>query len=167
LPRCSPIGSLPVPRATSPNCSQSRFSLSLSLSLSLHVQPSNQKNVPVYLYHYGYVAPNGNLVWGQQFSYCIDLVCHGSELPFVFDSADYMKLPYIPEEERLALSMVFFWSNFATNLNPNVGAPVSTNWTPFEISTMLDYLFPPNSTNPMESYLPTYCNFWDTIGYDQ
>ena len=56
---------------------------------------------------------------GPDYAYCVGQVCHGSELPFVFNKVE----PYYEfddEEQQLANDMATFWTNFAWTVGHDV-----------------------------------------------
>jgi carboxylesterase type B len=72
---------------------------------------------PVYTYVF-----NNNIsipsVWNH-LHHCIGKVCHGVELPFVFQSARKEPWVFSQNEFLLSDSMIYYWTNFAKTGNPN------------------------------------------------
>jgi carboxylesterase type B len=66
---------------------------------------------PAYLYRFNHTLSFPG-AWGPRFWYCDEgVVCHGSEVPFVFHS--HAPFDWTPEEEMLSRRMVAYWTNFA------------------------------------------------------
>jgi len=118
---------------------------------------------PVWLYHFDRVSVGSYQVWGDNFKYCWDVVCHGSELIYVFDSFGASHVNESAVELLLSQQMVTYWTNFAHNSNPNQGIAVPIQWPSFNNASKLNILLDvPLST---ESWIPEYCDFWDKLGY--
>ena len=99
---------------------------------------------------------------------CVTEVCHGSELPFVFDNDLHAALntSFTPEEDILATQMGTYWCNFAKTGNPNVGTPGAVSlptWPAWNDTSRLNLAL--NTTILVESS-EALCSFWDEIGYD-
>ena len=92
---------------------------------------------------------------------CLDQVCHGAELPYVFNTAGNVGVVFTPDEQALAEQIVRYWGSFSRpEHDPSpIGAPVA--WPPFPGEHYL-LLNTPISTavDP-----PHNCDFWDTVGY--
>src|SRR5690349_12020282 len=63
---------------------------------------------------------------------CVNAVCHGAELPFVFHSADQDGIYFNAAEEILATAMANYWLNFATSksASPNGDNSIITTSSP-------------------------------------
>ncbi len=125
--------------------------------------------------------------WGANYSFCFGHVCHGSELPFEFNSIK----PYYNftvDEVALGHDLATAWGNFIHSGSPNVGNPISMG----ELRRQV--VFMPGAKHPLcpfppewPQYSPTgdevyvwmaggnsvattlrssYCDVLDTIGYD-
>ncbi len=109
--------------------------------------------------------------WGPDYTFCVGVVCHGSELPFVFSVWSFIdehgnNVEYYPtsDELELAADMSNAWSNFVNNYNPNTGLPTLTFPKYKSGENKLLVLDIPGSEiqqNPRSFY----CDFWDSIGY--
>jgi len=132
---------------------------------------SNQ--MPVYFYHFDHVMSFSKAGWGPNFTFCDDKVCHGSELPFSFDSYPIANFTGTPDETVLANNMVDYWSNFAKTGDPNR----SSLSKPSEESNLVNWpQYTQNNDAALRLVTPTpivqtgilndNCNFWDGIGYD-
>jgi carboxylesterase type B len=103
--------------------------------------------------------------WGKD-SFCEGHVCHAEELGYIFQNQRIGK-PTL-EETQLAYSMLLYWTNFAYSLDPNIGrfSPVLT-WPNYASNTSatMHFLTPKNMI--FHDYRSTFCNFWDSVGYEQ
>lgn len=90
---------------------------------------------------------------------CKDVVCHASELPFVFSNVPNFT-SFAPNEVGLTTTMAAYWAQFAKTGNPNfAGAPTWPSWDPVARTALL---LDVNITT--ESSADT-CAFWDGLGY--
>jgi carboxylesterase type B len=61
--------------------------------------------------------------------------------------------------------MVVYWTNFAKSGNPNVPVPTQVKWTEYSSKNpAVMKLDTPISID--YTYRKTYCDFWDSMGYD-
>ncbi|KAJ8405327.1 hypothetical protein AAFF_G00323180 [Aldrovandia affinis] len=70
----------------------------------------------VWMYVFDHAVAD-NRVW-RGLSFCYGHVCHGAELPFLFDSASVANFTFTPPEELLAKRMLCFWGTFAHGAIP-------------------------------------------------
>jgi len=119
---------------------------------------------PVWFYHFNRVSSMAYAVWGPNYQYCWDKVCHGNELVYVFDSAVPSKLNITVPDIALSEQIVYYWTNFARNSDPNKGNPVPIQWPQFNNQTKLNIVFDAPSLS-IESWISGYCDFWDSQGY--
>lgn len=117
--------------------------------------------VPAYLYEFDHVLSFDP--WGPDYPYCVGEVCHGSELPFVFNNVK----PYdsfTPDEQNLSTEMTKYWTNFAISGNPNFPIVPQVSWPVYnakaDISLSLDI-----PISQKTGLLQEYCDFWDSKGY--
>ncbi|XP_013413119.1 cAMP-regulated D2 protein [Lingula anatina] len=117
-------------------------------------------------------------------TYCYGHVCHGSELPFVFNPGNNKGFELSKEEQKLSHAMQKYWANFARTGNPNTLYPAGANprqgfndgvtrmkfydkyWPPFHSQTnfsVLEFKAPMGSV--MYDFKTKLCDFWDGIGY--
>ncbi|KAF2068395.1 hypothetical protein CYY_010279 [Polysphondylium violaceum] len=122
----------------------------------------SNSGVDVFLYQFQHITSFN--VYAGQFAQCADAVCHGLELPYVFDTASQDGYTFTAAEQQLSLQLMNYWTNFAKSGNPNQGLPVPTQWSTYNSNTdeMLIFQTPPFIQS---GYLSTYCNYWDSIGY--
>lgn len=132
--------------------------------------------VPIYEYEMDHVLSFD--CWGPSYEFCApdeNVVCHGSELPFVFNAfsggndENGNPVSYTPtaDEKQLAQDMNNAWVNFVSTGNPNKGA----------MTIPLDYpLYSQDSGSKIINLdEPGYsvggderaeqCDMWDSLGY--
>jgi carboxylesterase type B len=120
-----------------------------------------RKNGLVFSYHFDHVLSFGNKFWLPSAPICVDTVCHGEELPLLFQpNLAQINGSYSPEENTLSKSMHRFWSNFAKNGTPG------SEWPQFDDQNEAAIrLETPSSTMESKSYYHK-CQLWDDIGYE-
>ncbi|MDP2437720.1 MAG: carboxylesterase family protein [archaeon] len=130
-------------------------------------------NPKAYMYHFDHLINadgNNTNIWGPNFAECQYQICHGSELPYVFNSLELPPSPYVwgPGELAFSHSMATYWGNFGNSHSPNSPNAVPTTW-PIYTTASDTYLrmYYDNQVNfPLEQgYLQSACDYWDTIGY--
>lgn len=116
------------------------------------------RRAPSYLYVFGYPLDFDG--WGL-WSYCNGHVCHGSELPFFFQST---WVNFTDAGRRVSQSMGTYWTNFAKSQNPNQPVSTTVQWPK---PTMGDekYMYFQDPLQVESDYIKNDCDFWDTIGY--
>lgn len=104
-------------------------------------------------------------IWKGMFPDCVQKpqgqspICHGDELPYVFDSWSALGVTPSNDEKVLTQTIMGYWGSLAAS-----GAPSgAVAWSPFsENENYLLLLNPPvGQIHPFPS-----CSFWDRIGYD-
>ena len=125
--------------------------------------PSNNTNVFKYVFDQAFSFDG----WGANFSFCRGHVCHGSEIPYVFQSATLGNMTFTPAEQKMSDAIVTYWSNFVKTGNPNKGSKVPPlDWPVYSKSTGSKFLRITTPANIAEtSYRDEFCNFWDSQGY--
>jgi carboxylesterase type B len=111
-----------------------------------------------YSYVFGYPLDFDG--WGDQ-TYCNGHVCHGTEIPFVFQSTWEN---FTDAGRRVSQSIATYWTNFAKNQDPNEPLRVTVSW-PKASTGNETYMYFQDPLKIQESYLKSDCDFWDTIGY--
>eukprot|EP00058_Branchiostoma_floridae_P019303 XP_002604793.1 hypothetical protein BRAFLDRAFT_70643 [Branchiostoma floridae] len=111
-------------------------------------------------------------VWGDD-SGCIGHVCHGEDVPFVFQATPLTaNISMTPEEQVLADTMAYYYGNFAHTGDPNkpnehlprpnLSIPDNLNWPKYNKDSGFPIL---NMTTPqftlMHDYRKDKCDFWD------
>jgi len=106
--------------------------------------------------------------WGPDYQFCVGSVCHGSELPFVFNVfTDGGENTYDPttDEKQLAVDLTNAWSNFVTTSNPNNFSPVPAAFPAYSTADdTLVFINEPGS-NDASNFRSSYCDLWDRIGF--
>lgn len=111
-----------------------------------------------YTYVFGYPLDFDG--WGNE-TFCNGHVCHGAELPFLFEST---WVNFTDVGRHISESMATYWTNFATSQDPNEPVPVTPAW-PRTTTGNEKYLSFQNPLQVQETYLKNECDFWDSIGY--
>ncbi|CAF0849444.1 unnamed protein product [Adineta steineri] len=111
-----------------------------------------------YSYVFGYPLDFDG--WGNE-TFCNGHVCHGGELPFVFESA---WVNFTDAGRRVSESIATYFTNFATSQDPNEPMRVATPW-PRMSSGNEKYMYFKDPLEVRENYLKDDCDFWDKIGY--
>jgi acetylcholinesterase/cholinesterase len=119
-----------------------------------------------WLYFYNHVL-SFKEAWGPNYTFCWNAVCHASELPFVFHSAQDAGYQYTPPELLLTNQMVTYWANFARSSDPNnpQTSTGSITWPPYHLanSQNIELAIP---LSVQSFWKNSTCDFWDTVGYD-
>jgi len=122
----------------------------------------------VYYYHFNHAFTNFD-PWGPNYQECVGNVCHGSELPYIFNSAEighlYTHYLWSSQEAVLANQISTFWGNFATSGSPNTPYNVALPWPVYQQSLDQDLEFATPSVVET-NYRESNCDFWDTLGYN-
>jgi len=119
-----------------------------------------------WLYLFNHVI-SFNQAWGPNYTFCWDTVCHASELPYVFQSAQDAGFQYTQDEITLSDSMMAYWTNLAISGSPNVGNQIPPNglyWPAFD-SSFPNMQFATPSNFIQEYFNNDRCDFWDSYGY--
>ena len=141
---------------------------------SLEAQNQQQSStIDLYNYVFSHV-PSFN-PWGDNFKYCDGHVCHGIELPFVFDNYALDDLVYNPTQEELELTKIMLtsWTSFIKSYNPNLETISQLNWPTINVeqlnqdgSNFATRSFDvPDQEKILLNYRTEYCDFWDGLGY--
>jgi len=121
--------------------------------------------IPTYGYHFEHKMSFD--CWGANYTFCLDSVCHGSELPFVFNVFSDGVITYNPTsaEKDLSTDMYKAWSNFIQNGNPNTGLAVPVAYPLYEtVSDTLVVLNEPGMKT-VSGFRDQYCDLFDQIGF--
>eukprot|EP00029_Vermamoeba_vermiformis_P012183 TRINITY_DN69_c0_g1_i2.p1 TRINITY_DN69_c0_g1~~TRINITY_DN69_c0_g1_i2.p1 ORF type:complete len:528 (-),score=132.78 TRINITY_DN69_c0_g1_i2:32-1615(-) len=118
-------------------------------------------NVPTWIYQFSHVSVND--IWMPGYPYCVGHVCHGEELPFVFNTLPSFGKTPTAAELTMSNAMIDYWTNFAKTGNPNKPAPVQY-WPQFDYTSFnsLDINTP---ISVVQGLKKNKCDFWDGIGY--
>lgn len=124
----------------------------------------------VWMYVFDHVMSDPT-VWSG-LTYCYQHVCHGAELPFVFDSAPVTNFTLSLPEKLLSNRMLCYWGTFAHNGDPSSRARQTTFCREQRVPAWPRYLdssgwLVMNLTVHMHAQMETrsdVCDFWDKLG---
>ena len=116
------------------------------------------RKAATYTYAFGYPLDfNG---W-ENLTFCVGHVCHGSELPYVFQSG---WVNFTDAGRHLSASLGTYWSNFGKTHDPNQPVTQPLVW-PKTSSSEESYMFFQYPSQVKQDYLKDDCDFFDSIGY--
>ncbi|KAL5022719.1 hypothetical protein ScPMuIL_001874 [Solemya velum] len=122
----------------------------------------SDRNVWMYLFNHALSFPG----WGPNLTFCEGHVCHGAEIPYVFQTAGLGGFQYTPDEIILSDLLIKYFTNFASNLDPNIGQNIELKWPKYGeggIWPLVEFKTPASTLTT--NYIEADCNFWDAIGY--
>jgi len=136
-----------------------------------NVDVNNNKNPPyLYYYHFNHISSFNDQAWGSNYTFCDDVVCHGSEVPYVFHvNLAPIQASFTPSEKQMALGMQMYWSTFAKSGQPgNDLSGLNFYWTPFVLGTEDTIIFQTDDVQMESNYdlINSQCAFWDTTNYN-
>lgn len=101
--------------------------------------------------------------WGPNYTYCDGHVCHGSELPFVFNlQYDSSVVTFSPGEKTLGNNI-----NAAWNAVAHSDAPTATpSWPRYSAANNETYVWMSGGQQFAEQDINSICDFWDEIGWN-
>ncbi|XP_033754746.1 crystal protein-like [Pecten maximus] len=105
--------------------------------------------------------------WGPNFTCCKNHVCHGSEIPYMFQPA-LKNMTLNADEKIMADALGKYWSNFVKSGNPNKGgaSPPAIQWPNYNNATNFSALqFSTPRNYIVVNVKQELCDFWDTVGY--
>lgn len=148
-------------------CANRAFAKSVTTQTSSNPNP----NEGLYLYQFTEIPPAGCNVWqNANVSECAQQVCHGQEVPYVFDTPQNVKGGSCafgtinPGDQALSNNMQAYWTNFAKGRIPNASGLFQ--WPVFGSSGSYIVLNQALSTTTTSaSAAVANCDFWDTKGY--
>lgn len=115
------------------------------------------------LYAYSFTQVSSFNFWSGVAD-CNGKVCHGDELPYVFNtpSAVCKEDKFTTAEQGLSKSMGGYWTSFDKNHAPAGNVP----WSPFGSAknTLQLAVNPKNTIDPFRAL--ANCDFWDSVGYE-
>lgn len=121
---------------------------------------------PIYEYRFTQLIQED--IWEPSNPYCVGHVCHGSELPFVFnvwsDGGEHVYYPTSAEKD-LQLSTANAWANFITNGNPNVGLPVMGDMPAYNGDADAMAVIHSPDWHTESGMMKDACDMWDSLGY--
>jgi carboxylesterase type B len=115
-----------------------------------------------WLYRFNQMLSFSKWAWGNNFPECWDEVCHGEELPYIFNPIKFVPPANFTADERaLSSLMQTFWTNMARAGNPNKpNAPLQ--WPSLRSrgnSSDVEMLFRGKVSQP-DVYNQAHCDFW-------
>jgi carboxylesterase type B len=134
------------------------------------MQQSLGSSAPIsYIYRFKHILSFD--AWGQNYTFCVGVVCHGSELPFVFSVWSFIDeqgkdVEYYPTSSELTLAtdMSDAWSNFMNSHNPNTGLSTFT-FPEYKASEDKLIVLDIPGSEIQQNVRSSYCDFWDSVGY--
>lgn len=129
------------------------------------IQSKTQNKISSWVYVFDhFFSFNG---WGK-FTECDEHVCHGSEIPYVFQSyRDSSNFTSTSEEDNMSHALMTYFSNFAKNGDPSFGNEVPFQWPKYEEGTKWQNIRFKTPYNQLDvENRNVYCNFWDNVGYN-
>lgn len=120
---------------------------------------------PTYGYFFSKLTTSFNLwsLYPPQVPQCADKVCHGSELPYVFNSATDILQSFTPSEESTSQAFADYWGAFSRpGHDPNPAGGIRPPWPPFAHAKSYVVLDTPISSavDPEHD-----CALWNQVGY--
>lgn len=118
----------------------------------------------IYLYNFNQSLSYDG--WGPNYTFCIGHVCHGVELPYLFDSARGAGFHTTAAEETLSHYFGAYWTNFARTGNPNKGTQnAGLNWPAYDTKTRYNLELAAPNAYIVPGLRNSHCTWWDTKGY--
>ena len=121
---------------------------------------------PAYNYKFDHVLSFD--CWGEGYEFCVGVVCHGSDLPFVFNVfSDGITVDYdtTADEDALTQDMTHAWSNFITTGNPNKGKAINKHYPQYTGKADEVLVLNEPETSVGVHMREKYCDMWDRLGY--
>lgn len=122
-----------------------------------------------FVYHFDHVISYGDKFWLPDAPECIDRVCHGEDLPFVFyPNTSSINGSFTVPEMAMSNLMQQYWGAFAHKGSPGASGGASPlSWVPFNASSEAAMVFStaPQSNLQHASYRAK-CAIWDSFDYD-
>jgi acetylcholinesterase/cholinesterase len=107
--------------------------------------------------------------WGPDYSFCVGKVCHGSELPFVFNVFGTKDINYdsTADEKKLTVDISDAWANFINSKSGDANSPLTVPMTFPALTPNNDeiVLLDEPGYNNVEDPRKEQCDMWDTFGY--
>jgi acetylcholinesterase/cholinesterase len=137
-------------------------------NITVGYQAALGASIPTYIYRFKHILSFD--AWGPDYSFCVGYVCHGSELPFVFNVfTDGVSVFYNPtaDETQLALDLGSAWANFIKSGAPTTGLPLPSDQTyPVYLSAQDTLQVLEEPTSFVDSKVrDSFCDGWDKLGY--
>ncbi|KAI6661816.1 acetylcholinesterase isoform E4-E6 precursor [Oopsacas minuta] len=120
-------------------------------------------------YAWGYLWNRGE-TYNASSTFCYNIPCHGSELPYVFGTPSLWDQQFTPNDLNLSRQIQTYWRNMAYSSDPNMGSGgtgVYPAWPRYETRTGVEMFFDEPIGRLSYNYSDRVCDFLDTIGYDR
>lgn len=124
---------------------------------------------PTYHYRFKHVLTFD--CWGPMYPFCVGTVCHGSELPFVFNVFGDGVTQYNPtsSETQLAKDLGSAWANFMFSADPNPTAGsslvVPQSYVKYDGTTDTNVILDEPQYSDQSHVRSSFCDMWDGLGY--
>ncbi|XP_035679904.1 crystal protein-like [Branchiostoma floridae] len=127
----------------------------------------------VWLYHFDQMTEAADVqLWAHFDEECYSSVCHGSDVPYLFQTLKLAGLNVTDEEQSTADSMAYYFGNFLHTGDPNnSGWRVSSqpqlsgafiNWPKYnKLNNYVNMKFRGPTNQLEQGYLAEKCDFWD------
>ncbi|KAI6661815.1 acetylcholinesterase isoform E4-E6 precursor [Oopsacas minuta] len=118
---------------------------------------------------WGYLWNRGE-TYNASSTFCYNIPCHGSELPYVFGTPSLWGQQFTPNDLNLSRQIQTYWRNMAYSSDPNMGpggTGVYPAWSRYETKTRVEMFFDEPIGRLSYNYSDRVCDFLDTIGYDR
>jgi len=122
------------------------------------------KTNPVYLFTFDHISSFDNHIWLPDHPECLKYVCHGEDLPYVFDSAEPFE-KWTPAEAVIARSFNDLTGGYLNNYDPNSLQRQQPLWPRYEQASSLSYYFKAGGNKVEPFFNRDFCDFWDVAGY--
>eukprot|EP01112_Ceratiomyxa_fruticulosa_P018992 TRINITY_DN614_c0_g1_i1.p1 TRINITY_DN614_c0_g1~~TRINITY_DN614_c0_g1_i1.p1 ORF type:complete len:572 (-),score=112.96 TRINITY_DN614_c0_g1_i1:633-2348(-) len=114
-------------------------------------------NDNIYLYYFNHVSSFGG--WGPNYPFCVDAVCHGAELPYVFGVVPFLGYSWTSAEQQLSQNMMQLWGDFV-----NVG-DFTNIWPLYNATDSESIALDVGPLQIQSDFLDDLCDMWDEVGY--
>ena len=145
-------------------------------NLSSILSQRSENNGKNYFYHFEHLPSFSGAIWDKMnATECLDKICHGDDLPFVFrPNTGPINVSYTDTEWNLAQVMQFYWTQFGkSGGNPGDGHTNKLNngtivqWQQFDATSGKEntMVFRAGDIQMIENYDKEKCVIWDEINY--
>jgi carboxylesterase type B len=133
---------------------------------ALHSLASNNGD-NAWLYRFNQKLSMSPWAWGSKYPECWNEICHGEELPYIFDPLQFVPPGNFTSDERqLSKLMRQLWGNVAISGNPNRPLKAAVQWPSFlsqgaQHDVGLELVG--STSKPELDYNGANCAFWSTV----
>ena len=129
---------------------------------------TGNKAESVYLYEFSHALEKPSSTLQTYFGECAYTVCHGNEIPFVFDNSgtNFYNSSFTKDEAVLARNINATLSNFITTSNPNTGITLNLPTIPkYTAGSAYIHLDTGTSGSTLSTYAyAPLCTLWSLSG---